>query len=149
MHKSLCFFPNINRVATSHLAVDLTREYSGVSGRPKTAVLRSVDLPQSVENRIDYLGLTDLRFQALKSQIRKVCAQIPRGSCSQPARSCSRQVSSRRCCSTLGFHSTYRSMTDQVLQVTRSVIYRETLGFHNALCFGSLHSVLRRVLALR
>jgi hypothetical protein len=27
------------------LAVDLTREYSGVSGRPKTAVLRSVDLP--------------------------------------------------------------------------------------------------------
>jgi hypothetical protein len=33
MHKTLYFFPNINRVATSHLAVDLTGEYSGVSGR--------------------------------------------------------------------------------------------------------------------
>ena len=35
-HKTVFFFPNINRVATSHLAVDLTREYSGVSGRPTT-----------------------------------------------------------------------------------------------------------------
>eukprot|EP01047_Picozoa_sp_COSAG01_P051330 COSAG01_NODE_5285_length_4356_cov_44.815833_2_plen_236_part_00 len=31
MHKTVYFSPNINRVATSHLAVDLTREYSGVS----------------------------------------------------------------------------------------------------------------------
>eukprot|EP01047_Picozoa_sp_COSAG01_P034069 COSAG01_NODE_2539_length_7485_cov_49.290650_6_plen_117_part_00 len=32
--KTVYFFPNINRVATSHLAVDLTGEYSGVSRRP-------------------------------------------------------------------------------------------------------------------
>jgi|EP01047_Picozoa_sp_COSAG01_P066482 hypothetical protein len=37
--KTLYFSPNINRVATSHLAVDLTGEYSGVSGRPTMVVL--------------------------------------------------------------------------------------------------------------
>ena len=39
-HKTVYFSPNINRVATSHLAVDLTREYSGVSGRPTAELLR-------------------------------------------------------------------------------------------------------------
>jgi hypothetical protein len=32
--KTVYFSPNINRVATSHLAEDLTGELSGVSGRP-------------------------------------------------------------------------------------------------------------------
>jgi hypothetical protein len=37
-HKTVFFPPNINRVATSHLAVDLTGEYSGVSGRPRIGI---------------------------------------------------------------------------------------------------------------